>query len=285
MMQLQYASDLHLEFNDNENFLYQNPLVPRADVLILAGDITTFKYLPECGWFFDWISANFKQTYWIPGNHEYYHFDLAHKKGAFAEQIRNNVWLVNDFAITIEDTRLIFSTLWTDIKPNHAFAIERGMNDFHLIRFNGNRLSADDLREEHKNSRTFIEQELALAEPGLTKVVVTHHVPTFINYPEQYRLDILSEAFAVELKNVIREYKPDYWIYGHHHQNIPEFSIGETKLVTNQLGYVRNDEHRLFNRSKVLGASQVSPDEDFLPGLRTDDDNETQRRWRRGPKR
>jgi len=250
-MRLQYASDLHLEFVQNEYYLRNAPLVPSADVLILAGDIVVLRDFAKFNWFFDTLADSFKTVYWIAGNHEYYHYDFASKRGSFCEQIRENVWLVNDFAVTIDNVRLIFSTLWTDIKPNHAFAIERGMNDFHLIRCNGNRLTADDLRKEHQQSVAFIEQELSSAGE-LKKVVVTHHVPTFINYPEQYRGDILNEAFAVNLNRLILDQQPDYWIYGHHHQNIPEFKLGETKLVTNQLGYVQYGEDKLFDRAKTL---------------------------------
>jgi hypothetical protein len=34
-------------------------------------------------------------------------------------------------------------------------------------------------------------------------MVVKHHVPTFMQYPEQYQGDLLSEAFAVELHDFI----------------------------------------------------------------------------------
>lgn len=251
-MHLQYASDLHLEMNDNENFLRQNPLIPSADVLVLAGDIVPFKHVAEYAWFFDWVSANFEQTYWVPGNHEYYHYDLANKKGSFCETIRHNISLVNDYAVTMDDVRLIFSTLWTSIGQQNQIAIERGMNDFHLIKYHGNRLTSNNLRQEHETSLAFIEYELLREEAISAKMVITHHVPTLLHYPPQYLHTVLNEAFAVELKQMISALKPDYWLYGHHHQNTPEFTIDKTKMITNQLGYVRYDEHRQFDPAKVV---------------------------------
>ena len=82
--------------------------------------------------------------------------------------------------------------------------------------------------------------------------VFTHHCPTFLNYPEQYRGDLLNEAFAVELFDMIETSNIAYWGYGHHHNNTPDFTIGNTQLVTNQLAYVQQNEHLLFKSDKFF---------------------------------
>jgi len=38
-MKIQYASDLHLEFKTNSDFLRNNPIIQAGDALLLAGDI------------------------------------------------------------------------------------------------------------------------------------------------------------------------------------------------------------------------------------------------------
>lgn len=248
---MQYASDLHLEFPQNKAFLKANPLICKGDVLLLAGDIVPFVAMEKHQDFFSYISDHFPVTYWIPGNHEYYYFDIAKKSGEVNEKIRSNVHLVNNLSIDINDTRFIFSTLWSKISTAYQWEIERGMSDFQVIKYKSHRFSAEQFNHLHEESMNFLVPELKRKNEGKS-VVVTHHIPTFINYPRQYKGDVLNEAFATELFELIETFGPDYWIYGHHHQNIPDFEIGKTHLLTNQLGYVQAGEHHLFNNEKII---------------------------------
>ena len=250
-MKIQYCSDLHLEFPDNKEFLKTTPLKVQGDILILAGDIVLFKELDKHKGFFDFISENFKFTYWIPGNHEYYHFDITDKGTVFNEKIRENVFLVNNVSVIHDDVKFIFSTLWTKIRPAYHWQIEKGLSDFHVIKYYGAKFSAPQYNKLHEESLEFIKKELSENNSKHT-IVASHHVPTLLNYPEQYKGDVLNDAFAVELFDFIENSDIDYWIFGHHHENTPEFIIGDTKMLTNQLGYVKYENNDLFDLGKCF---------------------------------
>lgn len=250
-MQIQYASDLHIEFPENKAFLKANPLKPVGDILILAGDIVPFAVLDKHHDFFNYLSDNFENTYWIAGNHEYYYSNLADKGCEFHEKIKENVHLLNNCTIETENVELLFTTLWSKISPTNQWQIFNSMNDFRLIKNKNDFLSIELYNHLHRECLQFLQKSLASSKAEKS-VVITHHVPTFMNYPEAYKGDDLNEAFGVELFDFIEQYQPDFWIYGHTHDNVSDFNIGKTSLITNQLGYLRNNEHALFNNEKVF---------------------------------
>jgi len=248
-IKIQYASDLHIEFPENKEFLKENPLKPTGDILVLAGDIVPFSAMGKHKDFFSSMANDFETIYWIPGNHEYYYGDLAERTGTLNEKLRSNLFLVNNTSVVHMGVRLIFSTLWSKISPSYQWQIEKRLNDFHLIKNKGYRLSAERYNQLHVESLSFINQVLEDEKDEKT-AVFTHHAPTFMNYPELYKGDILNEAFAIELYDMIVTSNIDSWVYGHLHSNTPEFTIGKTKLLTNQLGYVQLGEHSLFETTK-----------------------------------
>lgn len=250
-MKIQFCSDLHLEFYENKEFLKSNPLQAMGDILLLAGDIVPFVVKDKHADFFSYVSDNFQRTYWIPGNHEYYYFDIAEKYGILNEKIRSNVYLVNNVSVKHNDVKFIFSTLWSKINSINQWTIQQSMSDFRVIKFKNEIFTPFHYNQLYQESFEFIEKELIQNEQEKT-IVVSHHVPTFFNYPDKYKGDVLNDAFAVELYDFIEKSKINYWIFGHHHQNIPDFKIGDTMLVTNQVGYVKYNEHLQFMNNRVI---------------------------------
>lgn len=103
----------------------------------------------------------------------------------------------------------------------------------------------------------FLEETFQIKTDGAT-VVITHHPPIFINYPEKYANSNINEAFGTEMVSVIENSEIDYWIYGHHHCNISDFTIGKTKLITNQLGHVKYNENENFRNDAVFLSNKLS---------------------------
>ena len=248
---LQYCSDLHLEFENNARRMHKYPLIPAADILLLGGDIVPFTHIEQHAEFFDWVSRSYKAAYWIPGNHEYYHGDINVRSGTLHEAIRDNVFLVNNTTIPLGDTDLMCSTLWSSINPANSWAINRAMSDFHVIADGAGRLGIDRYNALHQQCLQYITHALTTSTAA-HKVVLTHHVPTLMNYPPKYKGDILNEAFATELHDLIEASGVHSWIYGHTHYNTPAFTIGIAQLLSNQLGYVQHGEHSTFVRDKVI---------------------------------
>lgn len=249
-MKVQYASDLHLEFESNRDFLKANPLQPVGDILILAGDICLLNSLGQHHRFFDYVSSNWKYCYWVPGNHEYYYANVADYSDSFCEAIRNNVYLVNNYSVIHDEITFIFSTLWSYVSQLNEKILSSNVSDFHVIQYQNRRLTVADFNRLHHKAVAFME-EAFINSPGKT-IVTTHHVPTLKNYPPEYLNSAINNAFVSDLDELILSSNAKFWIYGHHHCNIPPFNIGNTSLVTNQLGYVKHGEQKGFYTAAVL---------------------------------
>ena len=219
--------------------------------MVLAGDITLLRVKENYLWFFKKLSKQFKAVYWLPGNHEYYHSDLANFETPLFENILKNVFLLKNKTIIIENVELIFSILWSYIPVQHEWITQKNVSDFHYIKLNGKTIMPKDFNVMHEADLEFIKEEIA-KPTGNKKIVVTHHVPTLMHYPTQYLNSEINGAFATELFDVIESSNVNYWIYGHHHCNTADFNVGKTTMLTNQLGYVHHQENILFRNDKFF---------------------------------
>ncbi len=268
LMNFQYASDLHLELALNKKAMLKKPLEPKAEILILAGDILPLHAIHHHADFLNYISDHFKMTYWLPSNHEYVDSDLANWPTEFEEAIRPNIALLNHQVKELDDEagkiRLVFSTLWSHIPAELNQIMVQRMLDFKQIRWNGSLLDIEKYNLLHQEALKFLTNAL---EPDKSKtsditpswetnsvknLVITHHLPSFLNFPKKHQNDPINAGFASNLDDFILKMAPNAWIYGHHHSNIPPFSIGKSTLHTNQLGVLKFKKSPGFNRSATL---------------------------------
>lgn len=245
-MTIQYLSDLHLEFKDNVEFLRQLPRKVTGDILIVAGDTM---YLDDDTMknseFIRWAANNYERVLLIPGNHEYYgDHDLSATDDSWELKLSSNVSYYNNNVVTIGNTDIIMSTLWSYIPLEYRQPIGFFLNDFHRIQYQGRKFTTDDYNFEHAKSLDFLKRAVARSK-ARHRIVVTHHVPTRFCSPKKLRVirdGTLSDAFTVDLTEYIDSAQIDYWIYGHSHLNIG-VELGRTKVTSNQLGYVFRKEN------------------------------------------
>ncbi|MCF0186423.1 MAG: metallophosphoesterase [Bacteroidaceae bacterium] len=253
-MRIQYASDLHLEFRENSEYLAANPMKVAGDIFILAGDTHVFRGQSwEKHPFFDWCAENFRETYIIPGNHEYYDgLELTNRFDDYEQLLRPNVRYLNNRSVVIDDVELFFTTLWTKVPQSELAAVQLGLTDCWRIKYNGRPFCSTDYVTLHEICVNWLSK--ALTESKMSKkVIITHHQPTTRFSDPRFKNSPINSAFSVDMDDFIEQSGADFWIYGHTHYNGGcMLVIGETTMLCNQLGYVRHSEHGTFSEASVI---------------------------------
>ena len=242
-MKIQYMSDLHLEFWENSRYMKHLEIPVTGDVLVLAGDIFYLKdSMAPLRNFWKWASEHYRQVLLVPGNHEYYNYcDVMERGLQWKWMFRDNVGYYQNQVVRIDDTDFILSTFWSQISPQDEYYVWKGMNDFRQTRYNDKLLNPEQYNSMHKFCREFVEKSIA-ESTAKHIVVVTHHLPTLQVVAAQHLGSVLNSAFATECGDMIAANPIDVWIYGHSHTNV-QAQIAQTRIVSNQLGYVFNNEH------------------------------------------
>ena len=118
-MKIQYCSDLHLEFEDNLNFLSNCPIKRVGDILIIAGDLVPFVNLSKALYKSEIadLCKGFEKVFWLPGNHEYYLYTHHYASSRCEQPLKEvpNLYLVDNYSERIGNTQLILSTMWSHI--------------------------------------------------------------------------------------------------------------------------------------------------------------------------
>ncbi|HNJ67034.1 MAG TPA: metallophosphoesterase [Turneriella sp.] len=249
MLKVQYASDLHLEYPRNREFLEKNPLAPKGDILILAGDIITDKQRDKIAPLYEKWRGQFRQIISLPGNHEFYGGEVMYCYPNYRTELAPNHILVNNETVVVDHVRFIVSILWTHIPEPKMARLEKASNDYRLIQYYKDdelqrRITAEAVNELHTLSRHFLETELMKPFVGKT-VVVTHHLPSYALMGFAAYNDVLKYYCASNLNKLIKENDIDYWIFGHWHQSVQK-RMFNTMFVSNPLGYMTEEQHREF---------------------------------------
>ena len=229
-MNLTVYSDLHLEFGSFEP--------DEGDVCVLAGDICCAEDAenPVFKRFWKRIGERFKKVFYVMGNHEHYNNDFDETESILRTIIPDNTSLLNNTSEVYEGINFIGTTMWSDFKgakPDEMTKAQMSMNDYRTIFMGDKNLSPYDVLYNFDEAISFFNQTL----PDVTgkKVVITHHAPSFQSLNKNYGTHCPG-AYASDLSHLIEYHSPDLWIHGHIHES-NEYTIGNTKIVSNPRGY------------------------------------------------
>jgi Icc-related predicted phosphoesterase len=246
-MRIQYCSDLHLEKEENSRYLAAHPLEVSGEVLILAGDIVPLHDSYFGNGFFRFVSDRYRQVFWVPGNHEFYYTDLADYAGSFQIAVHHNIRILNNTELEFEGIRFVFCTLWSRIGREKERLVEKNLPDFASIQNRKRKFRAADFNRLHHEGLEFLQR--AFEKSDARTVVVTHHMPSRLCNPQVRNLSPVNEAFCADLNGLVETSGARFWIYGHSHHNTRPLIVGNTLLITNQLGYLHLGEHGSFRRN------------------------------------
>jgi hypothetical protein len=255
-MKIQIASDLHLGHSPNRNWLRKNPILPRGELLILAGD--TVPYIHQ-GWadsFYNEISENFEQVISIFGNHEFYQGEINISFPTCEKQIRDNIILLNNVSMEWKGVRFICTTLWSDVPLSLRTEVQEIMNDYYLIKKRTIfkelvTIQVEDTLNYYHYSLEYLKKELDKYKNEKV-VVITHHVPVYGSLPETYLKSVLKYSYGNDLDElIISNPQICLWVCGHCHYP-DERMIGKTLLVRNPLGYVIRGQQKNFRPDYIV---------------------------------
>jgi len=245
-MKLHILNDLHIEF---EGF---DPVVTDADVIVLAGDVGVGMGGLR------WVEDQFpdRPVIYVPGNHEFYHHDIA-LMDEMKAQAPDKIHVLNDDQVVIDGVRYLGSVLWTDFalfgEADKFFAMQQArqqMTDFSIIQNDDQSFTPEDAIKLHTASRDWLTAMLNEPFDGKT-VVVTHHAPSSRSVHPRYARSLLTPAFASNLENLMDEDRVALWVHGHMHESF-DYEIYGTRVICNPRGYAPMALNPEFNPELVV---------------------------------
>jgi len=245
-LNIRYFSDLHLEFFKSDKIRELISKIPSGhdEICILAGDIGN-PYENNYNIFMEFMSKNFKKTFVISGNHEYYNkkknivqtnkfLKLYFKKYSNISYLNNSYEIYEGFCF-------IGTVLWSKI-TNPCYEINDTYQIPNLNCFRYNCLNVECVE--------FLENTL---ENNYNCVVITHHVPSYSLIDNKYKTEQFknyNQWFYCDMDLLIKNKgeKIKCWIYGHTHTP-SNVVINQIPFLCNPIGYPNENEIQNFNSS------------------------------------
>ncbi len=244
---MQYASDLHMEFEHCTPDRLEMPIDPRADLLVLAGDVHT-----EVAGMDGLVRRLAMQVpvVMVAGNHEFYGHEFDLQRQALADRGKTipDFHFLDNEAVTVNGVRIVGATFWSDFGGGDPRLMAKAgdmMTDYSVISDGTATLGSlkpSRIYQEHLKSADFIRAELA-GRDNRRLIVVTHHAPSPRSTRRKGRG--LDKLYGSDYEQLMRDYDPNLWIHGHVHESF-EYQVDQTIVACNPRGYAGYHENESF---------------------------------------
>lgn len=243
VLQLQYFSDLHLEFFD----INALPIIKAtAPILCLCGDIgypdskIYSKFLIELH-----NNPEFEKIFIIAGNHEYYNEDMSINeinekiKKIISDNNLSKISFLNNSCEKYKNYLFIGSVLWSYISRPQFLT-----NDFNKICD----MTVEKYNSLHKESVDYLKNQIE-NNKNENIIILTHFLPSYTLIDEKYNsYSKYNQCFASNNDDLIKS-PIKLWIYGHTH--LPKESIiNGIPINCNPIGY--KNENKKIDYEKIF---------------------------------
>ena len=233
-MKFQIASDLHIEFKNDQVPDPLTLITPVEDILILSGDIGNLYKIEQLQSFLTKLCSYFHIVLYVPGNSEYYKV-LGYKPESMStlfgkllniEKSIHNLYILNNSSVRFDDICIIGTTLWSKPLVNIPKFI---------VRIEG--MTTNLYKQKHYNDLQYINHMITYCKQHNLKLfVVTHYCPTYSVITNRKKNDKYISLYASHLDYLLDKDKIHTWLCGHIHINFDLITSKGTHLIGNQLG-------------------------------------------------
>jgi len=241
-MNIQYLSDLHLEYKDNIDGLIH--INKKADVVIIAGDLNIGSKI-----FTTLIELAKKQIIiFVYGNHEFYSNIPIWKfknKGKIVTKHNKNLHILDRNSVVIGNITFIGVTGWIDGSFKNINRQEfSNYNDFHCIK--GFDISC---KLWGQKDRIYLQKTIAESKTK-NNIIITHFLPLISCISTRYLVDRYNPCFSNNWEWIFNyKNKINYWIHGHSHESL-DINLNGINFCRNPFGYPK--ETTQFKPYKII---------------------------------
>ncbi len=247
-MKIDVISDLHMEFS-----MIEVSNREKSDVLVLAGDIIpAVQIVPNIIEWFERVAEQYKQVFYVAGNHEYYGSDLLGCIPVIRQMLSHidNLVIMDNDAFSFNGILFIGGTAWTNLSNPMAQVCATKLTDYSQITFDGTLITPSVIHARHETWKEIASFLLEMYN-STPVVMITHHAPSRQSIHRAYANDFyLNESFCNNLDYQFQHSNLKLWIHGHVHTPF-DYQMSDTcRVVCNPRGYV--DETTLMYQPQTI---------------------------------